>query len=468
MLEKQAQDQNQNNHKIKPQLLPGPKGHFLFGSLKERKKDTLQFFTNCFNQYGDRFRIKLGPYKVNVFANAEDIKFILQENPQVFIRDLVFNKLKGLLGNGLIVNDGETWRQQRKLMQPAFHHQSIQNFFSIMVRNTDEILVNWQKQKDLKQNTDVSNDLMKLTLRIVSQSLFGFDTKFKEDQISEHVSKILPKILTFLETFLPRFELWPIPSNIEYWKMVKNLDKVILTIIENRRKNPTQNAENGSGKDLLNMLLFAVDEETKQGMTNKQLRDEVMTMFMAGHETTANALAWTLFYLSQNPQIEKKLIEEVQQVLGVGEIKMEHLKQLIYTKMVFEESLRLRPPIWSIPRTATVTTEINGALINKGETVTSNIYLTHQNPKYWDNPQEFNPERFSEENKKKIPKFAYIPFGAGPHVCIGNQFAMMEALVILAKIYQKFKLRPAFKTDEIKMEATITLRPKPNLQMRIE
>lgn len=445
-----------------PVILPQPDGHWLLGNLQERNEDAIKFFSRCFDDHGDFFKVRFLYIPIFVTARPDLVREILFDRPHEFVRKRVFDELSALLGRGLLTTEGEKWRKHRRLAQPAFHMKSINGFFDVMVKSTDAMLESWEQGLNHDASLrDISDDFMKLTLQIVSESLFGFNTNQDSQKIGDAVSFILPQIFFQLEG-IPFLKNLPSKKNREFKRRLSDLNKIIFAIIEKRRN------EKENRHDLLGMLMAAVDDGPgATGLSNADLRDEVMTMFMAGHETTANGLAWTMHVLADHPEVEAKIREEVARVVGDRPLKLEHLRELTYTRMVFEETLRLYPPVWAMPRTALEKTTLRGVEIPKGAIVSVNPFLLHRNPKVFKDPLKFDPERFSPERRKDFDRYAYIPFGAGPHTCIGSQFALMEAQVILASIYRKYRAERPHGEPVVRPLATITLRPEPAIRRRI-
>lgn len=441
----------------------GPEGHWFWGHLRERNEDAVGFFRACSKKYGDFFRVRFGPIPVYIIARPDLAKEVLFVRHDEFQRKRVFDELSLLLGRGLITTEGERWRKHRRLMQPPFHMQSLQGFFDLMVRNTDDMMAAWPKSGATGAETkrNLVDDFMKLTLRIVAESLFGYDTADSADEISESVSWLLPQIFFQLEV-LPIIRSLPTKNKREFNRRREKLDRIIFAIIEKRR----QSGENRH--DLLGMLMAAVDEEDKSKMSNEDLRDEVMTMFMAGHETTANGLSWTMHLLGQHPEVEAKIREELARVVGDAPLKLEHLRELTYMRSVFEEAIRLYPPVWAIPRTSLKATTLAGYDIPKGAVVSVNPYLLHRRSDTFPDPERFDPDRFSPEKRKTMDRYAFLPFGAGPHICIGQQFAMMEVQIILAQLLRRYAFTRPADEPPVTTHATITLRPTPGVFRFVE
>jgi cytochrome P450 len=358
----------------------------------------------------------------------------------------------------LLTSEGEFWKRQRKLSQPAFHAKRIQAYGETMVSYTQAMLDTWTED----QVRNVNNDMMRLTLSIVVKSLFNTEIGEEANRIGEALTTVLDATTDGMRSLFFMLPEWaPLPRNIRNKRGVRQLDTIISRIIDERRGSSEDKG------DLLSMLLLAEDEDGNR-MTDKQLRDEVVTLVLAGHETTANALTWSWFLLSQHPEVEAKLHEEVDRVLGGRAPTLEDLRKLEYTNMIFKEALRMYPPIPAYGRETIVPVELGGYTLPAGSIINISPHVFHMDSRWWEKPEEFRPERFSKENEKQIPKYAYLPFGGGPRICIGNSFAEMEAVLLLATIAQQYRLRLDPADQEVVPEPTLTLRPRHNLTMRLE
>jgi cytochrome P450 len=398
-----------------------------------------------------------------VFFHPDDIEYILRRNNTNYHKGIAHQRFKSLLGEGLLTSEGKFWLKQRRLAQPAFHRQRIAGFATTMTNAAASMLEHWQSYAANGQAFDISAEMTRLTLQIVGQTLFRTDISGDEAKV---VRDALYVALDYLSYRVAHFTLEPmeyIPTrrNRQYWRARRILDKVVYDIIAERRQS-----EEDTG-DLLSMLLLARDEETGEGMSDKQLHDEVMTLVLAGHETTANTLTWTWYLLAQHADVERKLHDELASVLGGRVPVVEDLQRLPYTKMVIEESLRLYPPAWGMSRHAVADDEIRGYRVPAGSEVAVVQYVTHRHPEFWDNPEAFDPDRFTPERSAGRPNFAYFPFGGGPRLCIGNTFALMEAQLILAMIAQTYRLR-LVPDQTIEPEPIITLRPRRGISMTLE
>ncbi len=439
---------------------PGPPAYKSIVSqlrlFSQLQGNTLNTFGPMFQQYGDFFMLDFGNARTYLLANPEAIYEILVTKSAQFYKGSMYrNRERGLarfLGNGLVTSDGEFWKRQRKLTAPALHARRINAYTETMVEFTLRMLEHWRDGSEL----DVDQEMMQTTMQIVGKSLFNAE-------IDGNQAQRFGAALTVLQhsggmSLLPAWV--PTPKKRRDRRAVQDLDVIMYGIIAERRRS---NEDYG---DLLSMLLQARDDDDS-GMTDLQVRDEAVTLFSAGHETTANALNWTWLLLAQNPDAEAKLHAELDAVLGGRPPTLDDLKQLPYTDMVIKESMRLYPPVFSFGRMAIEDTVIAGYDVPKDTDVNIFTYFTHRDPRWWEDAETFKPERFSPENEKTIPRYAYIPFGGGPRVCIGNSFASMEARLMLATIAQQYQLRLTPETN-ITLDPLITLRPRYGLHMRVE
>lgn len=438
-------------------LPPGPKGNFLIGSLVEFSRDPLAFIDRCARDYGDVVSVGIANLSVYQIYNPEDIEYVLVTNHRNFIKDRVARQklFRLLLGNGLLTSDGDFWIRQRRLAQPAFHRDRIAGYGEVMVAYTERMLDGWRE----RETRDVHQEMMRLTLQIVAKTLFDTDVAGEAEEVGRTLEVTMDRfssqgsMLRMLDNYLPT------PGRRRFEKAVEKLDKIIYDIISRRRE---------SGKDagnLLSMLLAAQDEDGSR-MNDRQLRDEAMTLFLAGHETTALALSWTWYLLANNKEVAEKLFDEIQAVLGDRKAEMSDLPRLSYTEMVVKESLRLYPPAWGFGRQAVDDCEIGGYFVPAGTQVFINPWTTHRDSRFFEDPLAFRPERWAGDLEKQLPRFAYMPFGGGPRLCIGNAFARMEAALILATIAQRFRftLVPG---QKITPWPAATLRPKEGIRANI-
>lgn len=441
---------------------PGPRGDWLLGSAHDFQQDLLGTMLRMQREHGDVVRYRFALWYGYLVNHPDGVKRILQDNNRNYNKDTFsFNLLRPMLGNGLLTSEGDVWLRQRRLAQPAFHRQRIAAFGTIMTEAALAMLERWQIAAACGEPLDASKEMMRLTLRIAGLTLFSLDISGEADVVgrafteaSEYVAHASLDPLALLLTG------FPMPAQLRFRAALRALDKVVQGIITERRR---QNRDTG---DLLSMYLLARDEETGEGMNDRQLRDEVMTLLLAGHETTANTLAWTWYLLSGHPVIEQKLHAELAAVLGGRVPTVPDLPNLPYTRMVIEESMRLYPPAYGISRKAIAADEIGGYRIPANSVIFVSPYVMHRHPKFWENPDVFDPERFTPERSADRPPFAYFPFGGGPRLCIGNQFALIEAQLLLATVAQRYALR-LVPGQPVAPEPLITLRPRNGLPMTL-
>jgi len=433
--------------------IPGPRGSFLLGSLLEIQRDPLTFISHCHRLYGDVFQARLGPKNVYVVAHPADVQHVLQENNRNYRKGAHYDTLRPMFGNGLMMSEGDYWLKQRRIVQPAFHRQRLGQFASTMTRLTEEMLDRWQPISERGHSIDVASEMVKLTLTIVCTSLFGADVSREAAGVGAAHAFCLTHAEHRIVSLFALPESIPTPDNLRYRRSVNLLHGVVDRFINERRSSGEDTG------DLLSTLAFARYEETGELMDHDQLRDEMITLFLNGHETVAGALGWAFYLLSKSPQVERRLHEELATVLGGRTPTFEDLPKLKYTTMVIEESMRLFPPAWIIERDTLGPDEISGYYIPPKSTVVLSQWLTHRHPDFWENPEGFDPERFSPEQSANRHRFAYFPFGGGPRLCVGANYALMEMPLVLATIAQRFHL-DLVPGHPVVMEPVITLRPK--------
>jgi cytochrome P450 len=438
---------------------PRLRSHSLLGSASEMQRDPLKFLRET-RQYGDVVRMRFVFSDAYLIYHPDSIKHVLQENNRNYNKDVfTYTMFRPFLGQGLLINDGESWLHQRRLMQPAFHRKRISAYGTIMTDATEKLLERWQSYAQQDSSLDVAEEMMRLTLQIVGKTLFSLDLSDETNTIGASVTTLLKLLGNYVYAPFPPIGI-PTARNRRLLAANRSLEQVIYRMIAERRR---QNTDTG---DLLSMLLLARDEETGQGMNDRQIRDELMTMLLAGHETTANTLAWTWYLLSQHPEVEQLLYTEVDEVLAGALPTVEHLSELKYANMVLEEALRLYPPAPILSRKAIADDELGGYPIPANSMILVSPYAIQHHPNYWPDPERFDPERFTPEHSADRPHYAYFPFSSGPRMCIGSSFAMMEAQLILATIAQRYQLRMV-PGHPVEPQMLVTLRPKYGLQMTI-
>ena len=418
--------------------------------------DPLRFLRQARQQNGDVVDVALGPMKVTLVSHPDLVEDILVTRSKLFQKDrFLQTTLRPVLGEGLLSSEGEFWRRQRRLAQPAFHRDRIRAYGDIMVTHAARLGARWQGA----QVRDVHKDMMRLTLEIVAEALFGANVGDHAEVVGESLEAILSMVSDSLTLFFPVLGGLPTPKRRRFDRAIATLDKIIYGVIEQRRSS------NADGDDLLSMLLHARDDDGTR-MSDKQLRDECMTLFLAGHETTALNLSWTWLLLSRNPEVEQKLARELAEVLGERPATFADVPNLKYTGQVIAESLRMYPPAWSMGREARVDLEIGGYRVPRGGQIWFCPWAIQRDSRWFASPDAFRPERWDGDLAKTLHRYAYFPFGGGPRFCIGQAFAQMEAVLILATLARGFRVAvdPSL---EVVPETSVTLRPKHGLPARI-
>jgi cytochrome P450 len=441
--------------KISPRLPPGPKGNFLLGSIFEVSKDWLGFYQHCADEYGDVVRVRFAHVPVYLIVHPRDIESVLITNAANFTKSADYRALARVLGNGLLTSEGDFWQRQRGLIQPAFHKQNIQAYASVMTGAAERMLNSWKDGGE----RNLHDDMMRVTLEIVGQCLYGAEVSGAAEQVGKAMEVVMQRFVTNASlALLFSFDIPVIFARRES-RAVQNLNEIIGGIIQQRRASHQRRG------DLLDTLLHVRDADGKP-MSDVQLRDEVMTLFLAGHETTAIALSWACYLIAQNPDVEAKLAEELRTVLGGHVPAPDDLPKLRYTEMVLKETLRLYPAVWGIGRRAIAECELGGNRIPAGSNIFILQWHTQRDARFFPDPERFDPERWREDPVRsgKIPRFAYFPFGGGPRVCVGAVFAMMEATLLLAMIQQRYQLE-LVPNHPVEVLASVTLRPKHGIQM---
>jgi cytochrome P450 len=431
---------------------PTAPGLPFFGNALSYMRDPLGFLCGTRDRFGDAVKVALGPLDVTLLSHPDMVEDILVTRNRLWQKDRFLQiHLRPILGEGLLTSEGDFWRRQRRLAQPAFHKERIASYGDVMVGHATRLANRWRDG----EVRDVHEDMMRLTLEIVAQALFGASVGDHASQVNEALEAILAVVSDPFELFIPILRRLPTPQRRRFDRAVVQLDAIIYDVIAQRRTTET--------KDLLSMLLAAKDEDGSR-MSDKQVRDEVMTLFLAGHETTAINLSWTWLLLSEHPEVEAKVHKELREVLGDRPPGFADLPHLKYTAHVISESLRLYPPAWSMGREAKQDLEVGGFKVQKGGQVWFCPWAIQRDPRWFDQPNRFRPERWEGDLHKTLHRYAYFPFGGGPRFCIGQSFAQMESVLLLATLARDFRVEALGRP---RAETSVTLRPRGGLRVRL-
>jgi cytochrome P450 len=435
-------DMNTATSPIRAGLPPGPKGALIGGNIRQFRARLLDFLLETAREYGPLTSFRIGPRRLFLASGPELIEQVLITDAKHYVKHFGARAYKPVLGNGLVTSEGEFWHRQRKLIQPVFLKARVQSYGPIMGDLTVRMLDSWGSGKTVRINDEFGT----LTSRIALKTLFDLD----DDGDREHFNGTLRLSFDLMSARLRRIfklPLWvPTPEALCLKRSISELQRKVEGFIASAR------ARQNMGDDLLSRLMLAQDEDGTR-MSNRQLRDEVMTLYLAGQETTALTLTWTWYLLAQHPRVEQKLASEWQQVLDGRTPTADQLQQLPYTAGVIAEAMRLFPPVYVIGREATRDLELGGYRVKRGYTVLMSQWVNHRDPEYFPEPEEFRPERWENGLAKRIPKFAYYPFGGGQRMCIGSTFASIEAPIVLATVGQRYR----FTVDP---EAVINIKPQ--------
>src|SRR5436190_13573195 len=439
-----------------PPLVTSP-CHWLLGPSYYARQNALLWISNWAKEYGDIFRLKSPVGQATVVTSPASARQVLADHYAHYQqKSQPYAVLRILMGNGLVTSEGEFWRGQRKLVQPAFHRKRLDALFTMMVERVTEMV------GKIKPGTavDFAPLLSQLTLDVIARAMFSSDVQGAAADVAHHIAVLNEYALRMLRNpllfLLPR--TIPMPFVRKQQTSLKSLNRIVHGIVQARRRDPHAH------DDLLSMLLSACEEGTGKGMTDEQLRDEVMTIFVAGHETTANAMAWLLYLVSQNPEVEARLLADVDVHWPADGLSTQNIFAFTYVRQVIEESLRVYPTIWSVGRRCTEADALGGYEIPRGMNVVVPIFHFHWSPKYWAEPQKFDAARFAPDQRPAADSMTYFPFGAGPRSCVGNHFALQELMIMTVLFYRHFRFRlfPGFKVEP---DPLITLRPKHGMKM---
>lgn len=417
-------------------------------------RNPIDFATKSAQEYGDTAILSLGSIEIFLFHHPDLITEVLNTQYQSFIKDVSYRSLSKVLGNGLLLSDGELWRRHRQLMAPAFSQERISAYASIVVEETSHLLSHWKKGDIL----DIYQEMRQLTVKVIAKALFGIDVTQTALEIGDALEAISLQIYHRAQTNFLLPDWMPTKSNLRANRAIQYLNKIVISIIEQRCQSPKD--------DLLSTLLSVKDEDGNQ-LSFEELRDEVMTLLLAGHDTTANALTWTIMLLAQHPTVANQLRKETQTELDGKIPNITFLPRLAYSQMVIRESMRLYSPAWILTREAIQDCQIGPYRLKKGAGVVVSQWVVHRDPRFFADPEKFLPERWQDNFEQTLPRCTYFPFGAGPRVCIGKAFSMMEATLILAMLANQFQFK-LVPDQSIELLPSITLRPKQGIKMILD
>lgn len=434
---------------------PGPRGGFLLGSLPDFARDVLGFLTGCAREHGDFVRFRLPGNEVFFVNDPRHIETVLLTQRTNFVKHRFFWKhVTAIFGNGLLTSEGDFWLKQRRLAAPAFHPDRIAAYGDVMAAFSDRLAGTWRDG----EVRDIHRDMMRVTMEIVSKTLFDVEVEKEVEEIGRSFDRIIREIAKRFRRPVRIPDAIPIPGNVRYNRGVALLDRLVASVLAQREARP------GDRGDLLSMLLAARDDDGEP-MSQRQLRDELITLFLAGHETTAISLSWTLFLLARNPAAEERLAAEIRDVAPSRLPTAADLPRLRFAEAVVKESLRLYPPAYVIGREAVADCVVGGFPVPARATVYLSPWVLHRDPRWFDEPESFRPDRWLDGSAARLPKYVYIPFGGGPRICIGERFAMMEGILVLVTLLRRFRLEMAG-PDPVPFPS-ITLRPEGGPIMRV-
>jgi cytochrome P450 len=446
-----------------PPLVTKPR-HWLLGPIYYAQRDPLRQFPKWIEEYGDLPRIKGAIGEAVILGAPEMAQQVLVDRYSKYQKkSRSYIVLRILMGNGLVTSEGEFWRGQRKLVQPAFHRKRLDAIFSMMVERVDDLVARLGEVASAQKAVDLTPHLSHLTLDIISRAMFSSDVQGAAADVSKHIHVLNEYALRMLRNpwlfLLPK--RIPLPFTSGPVGSLNAMNRIVNGIIQSRRKQSADERD-----DLLSMLISATEEETGRGMTDEQLRDEVMTIFVAGHETTANAMAWLLYLVSKHPEVEEKLVAEIEAKFPAEGLNSTNIHNFTYVREVIEESLRVYPSIWSIGRLCTTEDELGDYRIPVGMNMVVPIFYYHWSERFWKEPHKFDPSRFSPERRPAAQPMIYFPFGAGPRSCIGNHFAMQELMIMTILFHREFRFRVEAGFC-VEPDPLITLRPKHGMKMHL-
>ncbi|GHO47045.1 cytochrome P450 [Ktedonospora formicarum] len=424
------------------------------------QKQPLQFLGSLAKEYGDIVQFPLLNMQIVMLNHPDYIKRVLIDNISNYDKDVfIYKMLHTVMGEGLITSSGEKWRKRRRLMQPAFHRQRIEKLVDLINDITRGTIETWEEKTVRNETIYVKEEMLKITLKMVSMALMNIDASDAAQDFGRAFQTSNEVLAAFARMPFPPLS-FPTPSHRRLRQAIQQMDVISYTVMRERRERQEDTG------DLLSMMLASVDEETGEGLSDQELRDEIQTIFIAGHETSANALSWVWYLLSQHPDVEAKLHEEVDRVLGGRVPTMEDLSKLVYTRMVIDETMRLYPTVWQLMRRTINDDVIDGYYIPAGSIVFWSNYELHRHPAIWEDAERFDPERFAPEQVAKRPRHYFMPFSGGQRICIGNNFALMEMQVMLSLVAQNYRL-VSLSDQPVEPKTALALVPSTDLPMKL-
>jgi cytochrome P450 len=437
-----------------PRTPPGPSGTPFLGNVTELERAPIEFLTRIHHEYGDVVRLRAFRIPMTLLVHPDHVQHVLQTRHTAYDKETWdFRMLRPVLGESLLTIDGAPWLRRRRLMQPAFHRDRIHGFARTMTDAAERTHERWEAAAQAGAPIDVAAEMSRLALDVVTPCLFGTDVDFDAAAVNAAVGAVSAAFIKGMRSPLTLLALWLGRPLGPTRRPTAVLDRIVNGIIAARRRSAADR------DDLLGILMAARDEETGAPLSDRELRNEVLTLFTAGHETTANALSWTWFLLARHPEVERRLHAHLAEVLGGRPPRPDDVPALDYVRMVLDEAMRLYPPAWATSRNPIADDVIGGFAVPAQSLVLLSPYLTHRHPAFWPDPEAFDPERFRPARARAQHRFAYFPFGGGPHRCIGESFALLEATLVLASLAQRW-------TASIPPERVVTPEPLVTLRPR--
>jgi cytochrome P450 len=433
-----------------------------YGAFRTFLRDPLAFLLEAQKRFGDVFRFRVGPVLTHFLFHPDHVRHVLHDQQKNYLRGWHYRLLQRLLGENLVVSEGDYWMRQRRLAQPAFLRARLAGYVAAMVDATSRMLARWHGIAAAGKAIDIGAEMSRLALAIAGRTLFSRDISSDADAVGQTFSIISGYLVRRIHHPFTSLPSWvPTPTNLRFQRAARTLNEIVLGLIRDRRR------EGRDHGDLLSMLLQARDEDTGAAMSDEQLRSEVLTFLLAGHETTATALTWTWYFLASHAPVQERVRQEVIAVLSGRLPTLADVLHLDSARMVIEEVMRLCPPIYAVTRQVVRDDAIGGYHIPARSTVVLCPFVTHRHPEFWEHPGVFDPERFTAERAAQRAKGAYFPFLSGPHQCIGNEFAMLEMRLIVAMVLRDFDVA-LLPGPSIQPRRSLTLRPGGPVQTSLQ